>query len=168
MRMPRIAPSDTESIVIQPVWLRPDEKSETGHVYEDYLQTPHGPFLSELSICGTRRDPALRIPANFRKVRVCLRCSRGMELRDRRAAERRRAVSQYGTKSAPSGKWTMRKPGRYTLGKAAAICREKDGLWHVYVHKTRPPGDSTHPTLRAAKTHVSRMMTPTDEKKDDA
>jgi hypothetical protein len=166
--MPRIAPSDTESIVIQPVWLRPHEKGETGHVYEDYLQTPHGPFLAELALCGTRRDPALRIPANFRKVRVCLRCSRGMELRDRRAAERRRALAQYGTKKASTDKWTMRKPGRYTLGKAAAICREKDGLWHVYVHKTRPPGDSTHPTLRAAKIHVSRMMTPADEKREHA
>lgn len=166
--MPRIAPSGDKDIVVQTVWLRPDEKSETGHVYEDYLQTPHGAFLSELSICGTRRDPTLRIPANFRKVRVCLRCSRGMELRDRRAAERRRALAQYGTKKASTDKWTMREPGWYTLGKDAAICREKDGLWHVYVHKTRAPGDSAHPTLRAAKIHVSHMMAPTDEKRDDA
>jgi len=166
--MPRIAPSADPDIVMQTVWLRPHADSETGHIYEDYLQTPHGPFLAVLSLCGTKRDPALRVPANFRKVRVCLRCSRGMELRDRRAAKRRRALSQYGTKKATADKWTMREPGWYTFGQDAAICRERDGLWHVYVHKTRSPGDSTHPTLRAAKAHVGKVLISEPHERDRA
>lgn len=84
-----------DEIKIKLVWLVPHHRSETAHMYEDYLRTPHGPFLAVLSICGTRRDPSVRIPANLRKKRICSRCSRILENRERRATEYAEVLRKY-------------------------------------------------------------------------
>lgn len=67
-------------------------------------------------------------------------------------------------------RWLMREPGWYALGQLAAICRERDGLWHVYVQREQPPGDSSHITLREAKAHAARMLgaTHTNHKEERA
>jgi hypothetical protein len=57
-----------------------------------------------------------------------------------------------------SNGWVMQEAGWYTCGQNAGICREHDGLWHVYLDRTQPPGDAFYSTLDAAKAHVARRM----------
>lgn len=61
--------------------------------------------------------------------------------------------------SAPrSTGWVRQEPGWYTFDQDAGICRERDGLWHVYLDRTLPPGDAFYSTLDAAKAHVARRL----------
>jgi hypothetical protein len=59
--------------------------------------------------------------------------------------------------------WEREMPGWYVLdpvqgvGKAA-VCIERDGKWHVYVHVDMPPGDSCHRTLREAKLAAEALV----------
>lgn len=39
-----------------------------------------------------------------------------------------------------------------------AVCREADGLWHAYVERQAPPGDSRHRTMRLAMRAVERAV----------
>lgn len=72
---------------MQIVWLRADVQSFTAHAFEDYLETPYGAFLAvHASGCGIHRDPATRVPVDFRVHRICLRCSAHVERRARRTA----------------------------------------------------------------------------------
>lgn len=93
-----VAPAGTQEqeILRETVWLTADYKSRTAHAFDDYLQTPHGPFLGVLSFCGVRRDPSTRVPADMAKCRVCSRCSLIHERRERRDQEYREALAKYG------------------------------------------------------------------------
>lgn len=67
------------------VWLRTHIGSQTAHAFDDYLDERK--FLSPFSFCGERRDESMRIVANLREHRVCLRCSKIHDKRLRREAE---------------------------------------------------------------------------------
>ena len=81
------------------VWLRPGIKHKTAHAYDDYIKSSFvNPFLAELSVCGVRRDPLLRIPADELGDRKCRRCLVYVERTVRRGIERAAALEKYGTK----------------------------------------------------------------------
>lgn len=57
--------------------------------------------------------------------------------------------------------WTRVESGWYwweTASEKAAVCRETDGLWHTYVDRDGPPGDSRHKSLALAKRKVARLL----------
>jgi hypothetical protein len=86
--------NDTE---MQLVWLLPDIRRKTAHVYYDYIKSPSGqPFLSGRSSCGANRDERLRIPADELGDRKCKSCLRNVERNARRDRERAEVFEKYG------------------------------------------------------------------------
>jgi hypothetical protein len=81
------------------VWLLPNIRRKTAHVYYDYVKSSYGqPFLSGLSACGVGRDERLRIPADELGDRKCKSCLKNVERDARRQRERAAAFEKYGIK----------------------------------------------------------------------
>lgn len=85
------------------VWLLPDIRWKTAHVYFDYLKSSSGPaFLSKRAACGRPRKTLLKIPANNKcgwLFRYCGNCLRYVERAKRCELEREKAVKKYGIRS---------------------------------------------------------------------
>jgi len=73
-----------ESPTIEKVWLKLDARSQTAHLFSDYVKSRYGAFLASMSACGARRDERMRLPADLKQHRLCLRCSKIHERQERR------------------------------------------------------------------------------------
>ena len=79
--------SEMEQVSVRHVaWLLTRPGWGTAHAFDDWTSSPYGPMLSVFSLCGERRNDGSRIEANLREARLCMRCVRYVEIRERRAA----------------------------------------------------------------------------------
>lgn len=78
---------DSEIPVIEKVWLRLDARTQTAHLFREYIKSEYGSFLSVHASCGRRRDERTRVPADLKGHRLCLVCSMIHEKEERRRAE---------------------------------------------------------------------------------
>jgi len=92
---------DSEAPTIEKVWLRLDARAQTAHMFRDYTKSVYGSFLSVHAACGGRRDERMRVPADPKEHRLCLRCSKIHEKEERRRVEDLSNLRQFEDRVDP-------------------------------------------------------------------